>query len=237
MTFLSPTFPVRPRAPRGRRGHFILVTLCCSLAIAAAALVAYLLWPTWQSRASNNPDRIPVSVGGTLFNVPAHAFRRKVQKQPGPQERVDLNYNYPSLDPPDAPRHVSVGTFDENIQPIDRIFVSIAAHHDALSPEARLRTVYPRHLTPAATPAQDGLAMRTFRDGSAYGNEDLFLGTQPALVARCTRDGSTPGMCLSERRIGGADLTFRFPLAWLTQWRDVANAMDQLTAQLSHPHG
>jgi hypothetical protein len=52
------------------------------------------------------------------------------------------------------------------------------------------------------------------------------------LNARCMRDAATPGMCLSERRIGGADLTFRFPRAWLVQWREVADAMARLTVQL-----
>ena len=57
------------------------------------------------------------------------------------------------------------------------------------------------------------------------------------MVARCTRDAATPGMCLSERRIDGADLTFRFPRSWLAQWRDVAGAMDKLTTQLRGPRG
>lgn len=237
MTLLSPASN-RPRAGRyRRRGHLGPILLGGAIAAVAVALVGYLLWPTWQPDAVNNPDRIPVSIGGTLFNVPAQAFRRKVQKHSGPQERVDLNYNYPSLDPPDQPKHLSVESFDENRQPIDRIFVSIAAHHDALSPEARLRTIYPRYLDQAAAPARDGLAARGFRDGSAYGNETLFIGAAPDLVARCTRDGATPGMCLSERRIGGADLTFRFPLLWLEQWRDVADAMDRLAVQLGSPQG
>ena len=77
--------------------------------------------------------------------------------------------------------------------------------------------------------------MRAFRDGTPYGNEDLFLASTPNLNARCTRDAATPGMCLSERRIDGADLTFRFPRSWLAQWRDVANAMDRLTLQLHGP--
>ena len=81
------------------------------------------------------------------------------------------------------------------------------------------------------------LTMRAFRDGSPYANEDLFSADAPGLNARCTRDGLTPGMCLSERRIDGADLTFRFPRSWLSQWRDVANAMDRLTAQLRGPKG
>jgi hypothetical protein len=124
---------------------------------------------------------------------------------------------------------------EEANQPIDRIFLSIAAHHDTLAPETRVRTIYPRYLDQASTPQQEGLTVRAFRDGSPYGNEDLFLASTPNLTARCTRDGETPGMCLSERRIEGADLTFRFPRNWLAQWRDVANAMDRLTLQLHGP--
>ena len=60
---------------------------------------------------------------------------------------------------------------------------------------------------------------------------------QPGTVARCTRDAATPGMCLSERRIEGADLTFRFPRSWLAQWRDVADAMERLTAQMYGKRG
>ena len=85
-----------------------------------------------------------------------------------------------------------------------------------------MRTIYPRYLEQASTPGEDGLTLRAFRDGSPYGGEDLFLAPRHRFVARCTRDAATPGMCLSERRIDGADLTFRFPRDWLAQWRDVA---------------
>ena len=118
------------------------------------------------------------------------------------------------------------------MQPIDRIFLSISAHHDAMAPEVRIGTIYPRYLEQTVTPAQDGLTMRAFRDGTPYSGEDLFFADAPKLSARCTRDGATPGMCLSERRIDGADLTFRFPRSWLAQWRDVADAMERLTAQI-----
>ena len=76
-----------------------------------------------------------------------------------------------------------------------------------------------------------------FATASPYANEDLFVASAPGLSARCTRDGVTPGMCLSERRIDGADLTFRFPRSWLAQWRDVAEAMNRLTVQLHGPKG
>ncbi|MDO8398990.1 MAG: hypothetical protein Q7T45_14330 [Bradyrhizobium sp.] len=201
----------------------------------AIAVIGYLLWPTFGPRASSSPERLPVSVGATLFNVPTMAVRRKIQRHSGPQERVDLSFTFPALEAPDAPKHVSADTVEESIQPIDRIFLSISAHHDTLAPDARVRTIYPRYLEKASPSEQDGLTMRAFRDGTPYSNEDLFLAKAPNLTARCTRDAATPGMCLSERRIDGADLTFRFPRSWLAQWRDVANAMDRLTRQLGGP--
>lgn len=201
----------------------------------AIAAIGYLLWPTWGPKASSDPGRLPVSVGATLFNVPTMAVRRKIQRHSGPQERVDLSFTYPALGTPETPKHVSADTVEEAVQPIDRIFLSISAHHDTLAPDARVRSIYPRYLDPASSPEQDGLTMRAFRDGTPYSNEDLFLAKTPNLYARCTRDGATPGMCLSERRIDGADLTYRFPRSWLGQWRAVANAMDRLTLQLQGP--
>jgi hypothetical protein len=99
----------------------------------------------------------------------------------------------------------------------------------------RVRTIYPRYLEKVSTQGDDGMSLRAFRDGTPYGGEDLFAASVPAMVARCTRDAATPGMCLSERRLDGADLTFRFPRSWLAQWRDVAGAMDRLTVQLRGP--
>jgi len=212
------------------------VMLGCAVTVSAIALVAYLLWPTWGAGASSDPARLPVSIGATLFNVPTTAIRMKIQRHSGPQERVDLSFAFPSLEPPDAPKHVSADSVEEAM-PIDRIFLSIAAHQDTLAPESRVRTIYPRYLEQVSTAVYDGLTMRAFRDGTPYSNEDLFFANTPALDARCTRDAATPGMCLTARRIDGADLTFRFPRSWLAQWRKVANAMDRLAAQLHGPKG
>ena len=229
------------------RGHIIPIVLASAIAAGAVALVAYLLWPTWSADGASAPERLPVSIGGTLFNVPAAAIRVKIQRHSGPQERIDLNFSFPSLAVPEAPKHLSAETADTAIQPIDRIFLSIAAHHDEQAPELRVRTIYPRYLdqtpipntstsstsTPSiSTSSQDGLTVRAFRQGTPYGGEDLISAAAPSLTARCSRDAATPGMCLSERRIGGADLTFRFPRSWLARWRDVAEAMDRLALQL-----
>jgi hypothetical protein len=228
-------FSTARHSTRGWRSHALLIVLAGAGAAAAVTLVAYLLWPTWDTAGPTGPERLPVSVGGTLFNVPTAAIRMKIQRHSGPQERVDLSFAYPSLDSPEASKRISADAAEAAVPAIDRIFLSIAAHHDTLAPDMRLRTIYPRYLQQESTPGQDGLAMRAFRDGTPYGGEDLFFANSPSLNARCTRDAETPGMCLSEQRIDGADLTFRFPRSWLSQWREVANAMDRLAVQLHGP--
>jgi hypothetical protein len=237
MTILSTAQHIARNTRRDPRGHMIPIMLGCAVTAGAIALIAYLLWPTWGPDVSSDPARLPVSIGATIFNVPTAAVRMKIQRHSGPQERVDLSFSFPSLEAPEAPKHISADTVEDAVQPIDRIFLSIAAHHDSLAPETRVRTIYPRYLEQASTPGQDGLTVRAFRDGSPYSSEDLFFAGTPAFDARCTRDAATPGMCLSERRVEGADLTFRFPRSWLAHWHEVADAMDRLTMQLHRPRG
>ena len=237
MTLLSSGHRRHGGAPRSRRSHLVPILMSGVLGLGAIAAIAWLLRPTWGVEASSEPGRLPVSVGATLFNVPTKAIRMSIQKHSGPQERVDLSYLYPSLQPPDAPKRVSMETFDEKASSIDRIFLSISAHHGVLAPEVRIRAIYPRYLDQPSAPAEDGLSIRAFRAGTPYENEDLLSADTPNLTARCTRDGDTPGMCISERRIEGADLMFRFPRAWLAQWRDVSSAMERLSAQVNSPQG
>lgn len=219
------------------RSHLVPFLTMGAIGACAVGIVAYLLWPTWGTEKAGDPSRLPISIGNTLFNVPTQAVRMKLQKRTGPQERVDLNFTYPSLEAPEARHPVSAETVEENLPDIDRIFLSIAAHHDALSPDERTRTIYPRYLDQNSGTLADGLSTRPFRDNTPYASEDLVYASSPQIIARCTRDAKTPGMCLSERRIEGAYLTFRFPRAWLTNWRDVAGAMDQIIIRMRRPHG
>jgi hypothetical protein len=232
MTFVTSAQNIARTTGKDLRGHLLPILLVGAIAAAALALVAYLLWPTWEVESASGPARLPVNIGSTLFNVPSASIRMKIQHHTGPQERIDLSFAYPSLQPPEAPKRVSAADVDEAMQPIDRIFLSIAAHHDALAPDIRARTIYPRYLDQATTIGEDGLTMRAFREGSPYSGEDLFSATAPDFVARCSREAATPGMCLSERRVEGADLTFRFPRSWLAHWHEVTDAMDRLTLQL-----
>src|SRR5229473_4745168 len=162
MTFLSTAQQIARSSRQDPRGHIIAIALASAVTAGAIALVAYLLWPTWGPDASSAPARLPVSIGATLFNVPTTAVRMKIQRHSGPQERVDLSFTFPSLEPPETPKHISADTLEDKPQPIDRIFLSISAHHDTLAPDTRVRTIYPRYLEQASTAIDDGLSMRAF---------------------------------------------------------------------------
>ena len=136
MTLFSTAQHIARTSRRRSQGHLLPILLGGAIAVGAIAVVAYLLWPTWGADGSSAPARLPVSIGGTLFNVPTAAIRMKIQRHSGPQERIDLSFSFPSLEPPEAPKHVSADTVvEEAVQPIDRIFLSIAAHHDTLAPD------------------------------------------------------------------------------------------------------
>src|SRR5205814_10397891 len=65
---------------RDWRGHMIPILLAGGATAGAVALVAYLLWPTWSANGLSTPERLPISVGGAVFNVPAAAIRLNVQR-------------------------------------------------------------------------------------------------------------------------------------------------------------
>lgn len=231
MNSLSQSASPAPPARRSHRPSLLAVASCGIIGAGALAVVTYLLWPTWRATASNDPTRLPITIGSALFNVPSQAIRMRMQRRSGPQERIDLAFDYPSLMPPAPQAHVTAENVEAAPIAANRIFLSIATEGDVITPQERARTIYPRYVE-AEGSTQDGLTGRAFRDTSPYRGEDLFVASTPYFVVRCTRDAMTPGMCLSERRVDGAYVTYRFPRAWLSDWRSVAGAMDKLIEQM-----
>lgn len=233
MTTLARPHP-RPRR-RGRpKGLLLPLVLLAGFASVAIALVAYLLWPSWPKGAvALDAPAVPITVGGTSFNVPPAAIRVPVQRHPGAQERVDLAFLWPSLEPPDPAAKPALAT---PTHPLDRIFITIAEAAGELPPQERIKSIYPRYLErdPSVGPA--GLLVLPFRAGTPYQGEDLIY--DPAapekFLVRCTRTaGPALGSCLYERRIGGADVTARVLRDWLEDWRAIAQSIDRLLTGLT----
>src|SRR5215470_10275746 len=234
------TLPVAGERKRHRRGRSLLLlplAVFAAVACIAAAYIGYVLWPRWPGPPVG-PDApaLPVTVAGVAFNLPPAAIRVPVQRRPGAQERVDLAFLWPSLEPPDPnAKPPAPGPAPETPQAFARVFMTIASAGETLAPADRVLTIYPRYTAAQATPGPGGLTVVAFRDGTPYQGEDLIYDDPaPSFFVRCTRNraGPVPGICLYERRIDAADIVVRFPRDWLRDWRMVAGNIDRLIASL-----
>jgi hypothetical protein len=237
---------------RRKAASFLLLPFALLIAplLAAGTFVAYVLWPTWPSApVALDAPPLPVTVAGVLFEVPPAAIRAAVQRHPGPHERVDLAFLWPSLQPPLPTAKIGSGPLDsidrsnaeaptpktEAADADGRLFVTINALGALLPPAERLHSIYPRYVESQARAGADDLAILPFRAGTPYDGEDLiYVADSPErFYARCTRQSAVvPGTCIQERVLGGADITLRFPRDWLRSWQSVAAGFDRLVAQL-----
>ena len=235
MTDLArPSAEANPKKRGASIGLMFALAALVILIVVAAAFVALVLWPRWPATTvAPDTPALPITVGGVLFNVPPGAIRVALQRRPGAQERLDLAFLWPSLEPPD-PNARPAPT--ENLPPIDRLFVTIEPQTSAMAPTDRVRTIYPRYLAETQFDGPDGLKVIAFKEGTPYQGEDLYFdpAAQPGFVVRCSRPGkaNTPGTCLYDRRIEQADVTVRFPIDWLANWRGVNDAIAKLLGQL-----
>lgn len=205
-----------------------------AFAILGLAYIVYVLWPRWPDNpATLNAPSLPIVIGDVVFRIPPAAIRRKMQRTAGKQDRIDLAYSWPALTPAAVVPKPASGP---SPNPIDRIFVTIAAAPSALTPVERLKTVYPRYTQTTATEGPAGLTALAFRSGTPYRGEDLLYDASAPerFIARCTRSiGPTPGICLYEQFVGGANVTIRFPRDWLSDWRGLRSGFDQLVKGVS----
>src|SRR5215471_564393 len=164
----------RPRHLRRRRreksGQLLLpLSIFATVAVLAFVYIGYVLWPRWPTPRLDAPA-LPIMVAGVAFNLPPAAIRVPVQRRPGAQERVDLAFLWPSLEPPDPnpkpaaqPPH---GALPDSVPAIERIFVTIARAGETLDPAERVLNIYPHY---TATETRDGpgdLTILAFREGT-----------------------------------------------------------------------
>jgi hypothetical protein len=203
------------------------------LIVLAFVYVIYALWPRWPDVPLDaDAPSLPIVIGDVLFQIPPAAIRQKMQRRAGAQERIDLAYLWPTLEP-SAPTRAN--TMNPSLAAAPRIFLSITPAPTATTPAERLRVIYPRYLERNMWPGPPGLTVISFRTDTAYRGEDLFYDQQAPdrFVARCTRDnGPAAGSCLYERLVGSVNITVRFPRAWIDEWRSVLNAIDTIIERM-----
>src|SRR6266436_5605069 len=196
------------RRQSGKSQLLLPFVVFAAVAFTAFVYIGYVLWPRWPTPRLDAPA-LPITVAGVAFNLPPAAIRVPVQRRPGTQERVDLAFLWPSLEPPDPnAKPPAPGPAAETSQAFARVFMTIASGGDTLAPADRVLTIYPRYTAAEAAPGPGGLTVVAFRDGTPYQGEDLIYDDPaPSVFVRCPRD-------------------------WLRDWRMVAGNLDRLIASL-----
>src|SRR5262245_53406047 len=172
---ISDLSPVATRRLR-RSGALALPLIgMLTLAALAAGFIGYVLWPRWPGPpVPPGAPTLPITIAGTPFNVPPAAMRIPLQRRAGAHERVDLAFLWPSLEPPDSGASGARAPGAAPQQTVDRLFVTISAAGDTLTPAERIKTIYPRYAAADASIEANGLAVRSFRSGTPYQGEDLI---------------------------------------------------------------
>ncbi|HWK96117.1 MAG TPA: hypothetical protein VNR39_11905 [Pseudolabrys sp.] len=206
------------------------VAVFAAACIVAAVYVAYVLWPRWpDAPVATDAPSIPITVGGTVFNIEPAAVRIPSQRNAGTKNRIDVAYLWPSLIPPDPSIKVIDG---KPVDPNERLFALIQIDDGALPLAERVKNIYPRYLSKTQASGPDGLVVHPFRAETPYEGEDLVYDPTQQFLTRCSRQGvANAGTCLLEKRAGAADITFRFPREWLSDWQNVAAGIDKLMAR------
>lgn len=241
---------VRPaRRRHSRRAMVAMAGLVVvgGVAVAAGMWSVWARWPATPAPVAADAPHLPIVVAAETFTVAPGAIRMAMQRRPGPQERLDLVYAWPDLTPPRPVDPVTTGAIagdriasdrlpGERLPgergPGDRVYVTIAPAAGALEPAERLRVLWLRYVRDMLEPAPDGLAVVEFRDGTPYQGEDLAWeeNAPEKFLARCERPtpGRPPATCLTEKIVGGAVVTMRFPREWLADWHKVADGFSRL---------
>jgi hypothetical protein len=222
-----------PRHRSRRASHGVLLrafVILLPLIFGVVAFIAFVLWPRWpEPPIATDAPSLPITIAHVAFNVPPAAMRVPLQRVPGAHDRVDLAFQWPSLEAPDPAQKPSAPAAGAPA-------AAITTAGDTLSSAERVQTIYPRYASTAPVAGPLGLAVLPFRSGTPYDGEDLIYdaATPNNFLVRCSRNGAgpTPGTCLYERRIETADVVVRFPRDWLDGWQEVAGNIERLISNL-----
>jgi hypothetical protein len=225
----------RRRSRRPSRAVLLPILMLLTLVFGAVTFIAFVLWPRWPEPpiAADTPS-LPVTIANVPFNLPPAAIRVPLQRRLGAQDRVDLAFLWPSLEPAVAVHQTNPS--DPQAGAVERVFVTIMVAGETLGPDERVQSIYPRYASTAPIAGPSGLAVLAFRTGTPYEGEDLIYDAEKPknFLVRCSRNGAgaTPGTCLYDQRIESADVVVRFPRDWLDNWQEVASNIERLITSL-----
>lgn len=221
--------------PRPADGSVLAFMAATVVGIAMATGVAL-------SMAAAGPEPLPAVVHYQIGNTPLTAPRewlRAPVAHAGRVEQLELIVDWP--------RHIPAARQNDaaGSRPFDgSVLISLAAADPLSAPTERLSRVYSRFLDPNGEHGPAGLVAYTFRAGSRYENERLFVTSEgfttangEAFFARCPdgeRKDKPTNLCTTTLHIGMLDAVIRFSPNRLGDWPRLVDGVTRIVTAMIH---
>ena len=219
-------------------GWLIPLGLALTVLVLCGLMLLYDLRPAalFRNNAPTADARtVSLSVRGVRFEVPGNYLESRASRRSGDLDVLSLSALLPDM------RGYSAGDaalFLSNTADSPVVHLLLRGDTNSLSAADRLARVYqPSIADPGGTPNPFGLTRYTFRDGSGYERNDLYVGDSDAgllllLCERPAQDIPSPNCLAIDRPVApGVNLSYRFKRAQLSRWRPIASAVDELIAK------
>lgn len=215
-----------------------LIPLGLALVIAAlcGAFLLYDLRPGTGLFRNNAPtadaSTVQVAVRGVKFQIPGNYLDSRTTRRGGDLDVLGLSALLPDMRGYSAS---DAALFLSNAADSPVIHLVLRGDTNALGAADRLARIYMPYITdPNGTSDQFGLTRYTFRAGTGYERDDLYVGGSGAnqlllLCERPAQDLPSPNCLAIDRPVApGVNLSYRFKRAQLSRWRDIAGGVDGL---------
>ena len=186
-----------------------------------------------------NAQAVKLVVQGISFTIPGNYLDSRSSRRGGDVDVVALSALLPDMRGYSADE---AGLFLSNAPDSPVVHLILRGDTDSLSGADRLARIYlPYVSAPQGAAGEFGLTRYTFRDGTGYERNDLYVGDsgQGPLLLLCERpaqDLPSPNCLAIDHPVAqGVTLSYRFKRAQLSGWRDIAKGVDRVVANFMKP--
>ena len=224
-------------------GWLIPLGLVLVILALCGAFLLYDLRPGTGLFRNNAPTAdartVSVAVRGVHFHVPGNYLESRATRRGGDLDVMGLSALLPDMR---GYSTADAGLFLSNAPDSPVVHLVLRGDTNGLSAADRLSRIYMPYIAdPKGTADQFGLTRYTFRPDTGYERDDLYVGNSgpEQLLLLCERpaqDLSSPNCLAIDRPVApGVNLSYRFKLAQLSRWRDIAGGVDRLVAGFMKP--
>lgn len=178
---------------------------------------------------SDDTQPVSVTISSVRLNIPQNLIRFQKQRKPGSHDRLDLFFDWPSLD---GYTKETRDNFENTNTTDSLIFVSLEKSPPLDAPQQRLDQIYRRFLIGKPWRGPNGLIGQSFDPQSGYGAEDVFYAhTDTVFLTRCLREkyaatNKLRPTCLYDFTLkNGVNVHVRFTRSYLKHWREINTAI------------